>query len=362
MRPGLATSLRRERYFIAAFIALSLCSASAALAYWLLAALRLAPRGELASYLSVSVLSSVLIMGTLILLVAMNGARLTTRRRSVLSILSEAMAQIAEGDFETGLPESLKGRDFSEKLAVDGMRAMTEALRNLDDMRTRFVSDVSHEIRSPLASIRGFAQILKDEGLPPDRRRAYLDIIEAESVRLSRLGDDLLKLSALDSKAQAVERSAYRLDAQLRSALVACEPQWSGKGLEVEAELESVEVEADEALLGLVWGNLLGNAIKFTQAGGRIALRCRSSEDSAVVRCSDTGIGIAPEDLPFVFDRFYKADRSRGSGEGSGLGLAIAKTIVELHGGLLRVESAGLGKGAAFEATLPLRAPLKGAP
>jgi two-component system, OmpR family, phosphate regulon sensor histidine kinase PhoR len=127
-----------------------------------------------------------------------------------------------------------------------------------------------------------------------------------ESDRLSRLGDNLLKLSDLDSRSQDIERSDFKLDTQLRSVIVAYEPQWSRKDIAVEAKLEAVALAADEGLLRQVWGNLLHNAIKFTPAGGRIAVCCRAEGGSAIVVVADTGIGIGTEDLDFVFDRFSR--------------------------------------------------------
>jgi signal transduction histidine kinase len=314
------------------------------------------------SYLAVTMLSFAIFFAFLILIRMLIFARSRPRRRGVLAFLTEAMRRIASGDFEiggfeVGLPVELPAGSNLEKTAMNSLGEMTEALKKMDEMRRDFVSNVSHEIQSPLTSIRGFAQILRDEGLSSEQRRGYLEIIERESERLARLGDSLLKLSALDSGTQDIKRLDFRLDAQLRSVIVACEPLWRAKGIGVEAELEPLGVAADEELLRQVWDNLLHNAIKFTQTGGRIDVSCRAEREDAIVVIADTGIGIAAEDIAFVFDRFFKADRSRSFAEsdGNGLGLSIAQRIVERHGGRLLVESDGLGKGAVFWASVPLK-------
>jgi signal transduction histidine kinase len=352
----------RLRLAIAILCISALCVASTFAAYGLLvlaAGTEPSSRGGPLSYVVVSLAAFSIVVCVIVALAVRARSHGLPRSRPILAALSEAMARIASGDLSAAPPEGLRVRDGLEERLMSGLQRMTDSLRKMDEMRTRFVADVSHEMQSPLASIHSFSQILRDEGLPPERRDSYLDIIEFESGRLSRLGENLLKLSALDSRAREVERSRFRLDAQLRSVVVACEPQARDKALSVEAELEDVTIEADEELLAQAWTNILCNAIKFTPAGGRIAVSCRAEAGSATIVFSDDGIGISAEDLPRVFDRFFKADRSRGSeaGSGSGLGLAIARSIVELHGGELAAASRGLGLGSAFEASLPLANP-----
>ncbi|WP_025699328.1 sensor histidine kinase, partial [Paenibacillus durus] len=217
-----------------------------------------------------------------------------------------------------------------------------------------FISNVSHEIQSPLTSIRGFARALRREDLSRETREHYLDIIEAESARLSGLSDSLLKLSVLESGSFPLEAKPYRLDKQLRNILLACEPQWMGKGIEVEAELAEVTVTGAEDLLSQVWNNLLHNSIKFTPPGGKVMITARLIGTEAEVVVSDTGAGISKEDLPRIFERFYKADKARSAGAGgSGLGLSLVKKIVDLHLGEVRAESR-LGEGTEIIVTLPL--------
>ncbi|WP_224240081.1 sensor histidine kinase [Hyalangium gracile] len=284
---------------------------------------------------------------------------LVGRRLDFFHLMSDALSRIARGDFSVNVPLDRVGENapanLFRKVAVD-LNQMAEALQRMETMRQEFISNVSHEIQSPLTSIRGFAQALREGGLPEETRQHYLATIEAESRRLSRLSENLLRLSSLDSKAHAPAPKRYRLDTQLRDVVLAAEPQWTGKGIDVEADLEAVLQSADEDMLNQVWTNLVHNAIKFTPPGGKIGIALRLEDGHSVVRLSDSGIGIAPEDLPFVFDRFYKADKSRSrvdASGGSGLGLSIARKIVELHGGHIEARSEGLGRGSCFTVSLP---------
>jgi two-component system, OmpR family, phosphate regulon sensor histidine kinase PhoR len=227
-------------------------------------------------------------------------------------------------------------------------------LGQMENMRQEFISNVSHEIQSPLTSIRGFAQALRDDQLSPAERHHYLEIIETESKRLSRLTDDLLKLSSLDAEQVKFEPQPYRLDKQIRSVILTCEPQWRDKSIEVEASLDEITINADADLLNQVWMNLLHNSIKFTPASGAISVSLHPQGERVEFRIADSGIGISPEEQVHIFERFYKADKSRTrSAGGSGLGLAIVKKIVDLHHGTIDLASE-VGKGTTFTISLPL--------
>ncbi|SFJ71811.1 sensor histidine kinase [Thermoflavimicrobium dichotomicum] len=222
-------------------------------------------------------------------------------------------------------------------------------------MRQDFVSNVSHEIQSPLTSIRGYSQILKEEAITEKERREYLDIIQQEIERLSRLSENLLKLAALESNHPPFHPKPYLLDEQLRRVVVFMEPQWSKKHLELDLSLERVEVVADQDQLNQVWLNLLGNSIKFTPEGGRIGIQLTADDLQVVVQVTDTGVGIPPEAQSRIFERFYTGDPARDRRKsGNGLGLSIAKKIVELHQGEILVASE-VGKGTTFTVKLPRR-------
>jgi signal transduction histidine kinase len=267
----------------------------------------------------------------------------------------DAMERISKGDFSIHLEDEPEGGMLRNLNA--SVNKMASELSQMENMRQEFVSNVSHEIQSPLTSIRGFAEVLQNDQLTPAERRHYLEIIETESRRLSRLADDLLKLASLESDEVKLELAAYALDKQLRSVVLVCEPQWSGKQINIEVDLANVTVLADADLMNQVWLNLLTNSIKFTPAGGSITLKLTEQGDNAIFSIADSGIGIAKEEMVHIFERFYKADKSRTrTKEGSGLGLSIVKRIVEMHHGSIDVESTP-DKGTTFTVSLPLQHP-----
>jgi two-component system, OmpR family, phosphate regulon sensor histidine kinase PhoR len=264
----------------------------------------------------------------------------------------EAMGRIAKGDFDVRLGDGLRDDRVMGGL-VESVNQMALELGQMEEMRQEFISNVSHEIQSPLTSIRGFAVALQSDDLSPEERAHYVGIIETESTRLSRLTDDLLKLASLESRQAKFEPKTYRLDKQIRNLVLACEPQWAGKGLEMDVSLEEASVTGDEDLLSQVWINLIHNGIKFTPGGGCISVGLRQDDGLVKVEVRDTGVGISEEDQARVFERFYKADKSRDRSKGgSGLGLSIARRIVEMHGGTIGLESRG-GEGTTFRVSLP---------
>jgi two-component system phosphate regulon sensor histidine kinase PhoR len=234
------------------------------------------------------------------------------------------------------------------------VRQMAVELNQMEHLRQDFISNVSHEIQSPLTSIRGFARLLRSDELGASDRLHYLSVIESESMRLSRMTDNMLKLAALETLNSPQESRLYRLDKQIRAQILACEPQWGAKGLDLEVSIEDeIEILASEDLLSQVWSNLLHNSIKFTPEGGRITIAAHAGESGIDCRISDTGIGIPEESQSRIFERFYKVDQSRErSNAGSGLGLAIVKKIVELHHGTINVQSR-VGAGTTVIVSLP---------
>ncbi|MDR3322153.1 MAG: HAMP domain-containing histidine kinase [Synergistaceae bacterium] len=270
--------------------------------------------------------------------------------KRLLAETIDAFDRIASGDFDVFIQPKKYGH-FGE--LVDKINKMASELGSMEHLRQEFISNVSHEIQSPLTSIRGFAELLKKGDLPGELKNHYLDVIEAESRRLSSLSDNLLKLSSLEDGASALSLQEYRLDTQIENIALTLEPQWSAKKLQVEAELDKLPLSGDPELLSQVWINLIHNAVKFTPEGGKILITLRQAGDGVCCRISDTGMGIAPEDAPHVFERFYKADKARGrSLGGSGLGLSIAKKIVELHGGRIELESSP-ELGSTFSVYIP---------
>lgn len=264
--------------------------------------------------------------------------------------LNEATKSMAKGNFDVELPTNRK--DEIGVLSVS-FNQMAKELGKLDRMRRDFVSNVSHEIGTPLTSIIGFTKALKQKQLNEESRLRYLTIIEEESERLSRLSQNLLRLSRLQHDKQPLKVSTFRLDEQLRSVIIALEPHWAAKEIEIDLNLEPLTVQADEDLLSQVWINLLSNSIKFTPVNGKIQIDAITKDSQKTVSISDNGIGIPEEEQMDIFKPFHKVDRARNSSvKGNGLGLSIVKQIIDMHQGRIQV-SGKLGTGATFEVTLP---------
>ncbi|OAB25387.1 two-component sensor histidine kinase [Paenibacillus macquariensis subsp. defensor] len=289
-----------------------------------------------------------LLIGSLCILIA---ARYLVKP---IQTLTHATKRLAKGDFDV---EIRTKRVDEMGTLTQSFNVMAAELKQLEQMRQDFVSNVSHEIQTPLTSISGFALALKNTNLVAESdRNYYLDIIISESSRLSRLSDNLLALASLDSEHHPFEAMTYNLDEQIRQIVVTCEPQWLAKGIQIDLEMpDAVKITADCDELNQVWMNLLGNSIKFTPSGGHIEIRMTHSMNEILFTITDSGIGIAPEQLDYVFERFYKTDMSRNRNiGGNGLGLAIAKKIVTLHRGSIEMKSQ-VGVGTTVVVHLPIR-------
>ncbi|MDQ6419473.1 HAMP domain-containing sensor histidine kinase [Paenibacillus sp. LHD-117] len=267
-----------------------------------------------------------------------------------LKALEAATERIAGGNYRMEL--NMSRNDEIGDLARHFSR-MAQSLERLDEMRQQFVANVSHEFQTPVTSIQGFTQAILNGETSPEEEREYLSIIHEESKRLSSLSKGLLTLAALDRETGLPKRDKFRLDEQLRQVLIVTEWQWSQKSLDIELDLPEVTVSGDEGLMYQVWMNLISNSIKFCRPGDRIVLDIADGREGIVVTVTDTGIGIPASDLPYLFDRFYKADKARNRAvAGSGLGLSIARRIIELHEGRIDVTSVP-GSGTSFSVTLP---------
>lgn len=284
---------------------------------------------------------------------SMNGG---PRRRESFSLVIDAMKQISKGNYNIKLEHELKhGKNHPFGQFVEGINDMAIELNEMEKMRQEFISNVSHEIQSPLASISGFAKVLKRGELTEAEREHYLNIIETESLRLARLSDNLLKLTSIESDHHPFEVKAYRLDQQIRKIILSCEPQWVEKSLVLDVSLDEVEIFADEELLSQVWVNFIHNSIKFTPNGGKLIIGLQQHAEQVEVTIADTGIGICEDELDQIFERFYKTDKSRNrTASGSGLGLSIAKEIIGIHKGSVSVQSK-VAEGTVFTITLPIK-------
>lgn len=274
------------------------------------------------------------------------------RQRNYWNTIVNALSRIAKGDFTVKLDLKTDEDQFGQ--LIHGINHMAVELGEMERMRQEFISNVSHEIQSPLTSINGFAKALKNIDLPEDKRQHYLAIIEMESNRLSKISDNLLKLTSLESQHHPFEPRHYRLDKQLRNVVLTLEPNWLVKNIDMDLQLENISVMADEDLMNQVWMNLLSNSIKFTPAAGTITISMTKQMDAITINIHDNGIGLTVEQQKHVFERFYKADQSRTADNGgSGLGLSIVKKIIDMHNGTITVESIP-AEFTTFFVTLPL--------
>lgn len=275
------------------------------------------------------------------------GMAFSGRIASPIARLRKATQQVAQGDFTVRVAAS--GRDELSCL-MKNFNDMVEALARNEYLQKDFISNVSHELKTPIASILGFARLLQSEGLDEATRREYVDIIADESQRLSHLSQNLLRLSSLD-RVPVTEAKPYALDEQLRRMVVQLEPTWESKAINWELDLSPTTVTAHDELLAEVWINLLANAIKFSSQDGVIQIICYAT-DQVYVEITDHGCGMDKDTMSRIFERFYQGDTSH-SREGSGLGLCIVKKIIAQSGGEIHVRSTP-GKGATFRVALPL--------
>ncbi len=257
--------------------------------------------------------------------------------------LSKASKEVAKGNFDIYLYE--KGDDEISQLCHD-FNFMAKELKSIETLHKDFVSNVSHEFKTPITSIKGYASLIKKENMSMDQINEYSEIIIEESERLSLLSTNLLKLSELDSNIVTEHATEFKLDEQIRKSVLILEPLWFKKKISFDLELETVEITSDKDLLQEVWINLIQNAIKFSNPQGIIKIKLNKYDDVIKVFIEDYGSGIAEIDKGRIFERFYKGDKSH-SKDGNGLGLVIVKKIVELLNGKIYFESKE-GKGTVF--------------
>ncbi|MCU4987984.1 envelope stress sensor histidine kinase HitS [Bacillus cereus] len=288
----------------------------------------------------------------IVLIWVLIGVLMRPKREAMIWTIIEPIQKIAKGDFSVKIRNEEK-YDGEIGVLVKSINDMTDELNTMEKMRQEFVSNVSHEIQSPLTSIKGFARALQDINLPEEKRKHYLTIIETETTRLSKLSQNLLKLTLLESEEYTPERATYRLDQQLKQIVLNSEPLWAEKEIELDLDLDKVHITADQESMSQVWINLIHNSIKFTPSGGTISIKLKEYETLVEVRIRDSGIGISEEQKQHIFERFYKADSSRNRAYGgSGLGLAIVKKVLDLHQGEIKVESEE-GNGTEFIVCIP---------
>lgn len=271
-----------------------------------------------------------------------------------LQMISDATRKVAQGDFSIYITptHTIDKLDYLDMMIMD-INKMVEELGSIETLKTDFVSNVSHEMKTPIAVIKNSAQMLQLGTLSEEEKIEYAKNIDDAAGRLSDLITNILKLNKLDNQRIVPEVKNYNVCRQICECVLQFEDIWDEKEINLELEIEDAAmVRADESLLELVWNNLLSNAVKFTEPGGNITVRQVSEETCVKVSVSDTGCGMSQESMNHIFDKFYQGDTSH-SKEGNGLGLALVKRVLELMDGDVQVVSKE-GTGSTFTVILPV--------
>lgn len=260
----------------------------------------------------------------------------------------EATKAISRGDYSVRVSEEGEG-DLGELL--HSFNQMTAELGSTELMRNDFINTFSHEFKTPIVSIRGFARRLRSGNLTEQQREEYLQFIAEESERLSNLSSSVLLIAKYENQNLVTEQGSYDLDEQIRTCILRLESQWSAKNILFDLDLPRLPCRNNMEMMDHVWLNLIGNAVKFSHDGGTIHIRGKNEKNHITVWIRDEGIGIRPEHIPHIFDKFYQEDTAHASA-GNGLGLSLVHRIMELSGGEIQVESQE-GQGTTFCIRLP---------
>ena len=303
-------------------------------------------RAALKTFLNIFILS---LLCTLVVRVH----RKRTVERPVKRIL-EATEKIKKGNFETRI-EPLHGIDRMDEFdaIIEDLNQMAEELSSVETLRTDFIANVSHELKTPLAVIQNYGMMLQSPELSEEKRIAYAKSVTQASRRLADLISNILKLNKLENQQIFPEKKEFDLSEQLCECLLNFEDAWEKKNLEIMTDIEDrIMIYADPELLCLVWNNLFSNAIKFTKEHGRITVSLKIKEQHIIVCVEDTGCGISPEVGEHIFDKFYQGDTSHAA-QGNGLGLALVKRIMDIVNGEISVKSTP-GKGSVFQVSFEI--------
>lgn len=276
--------------------------------------------------------------------------RKRTVGRPVNDIL-EATDAIAAGDFSVKAePRHSLGYYNEFDCIIENVNKMAAELSKSAMLSSDFVSNVSHELKTPLAVIQNYAELLKSDGLSEEKRKEYAGVLAETSAKLTALVMNVLKLCKLENQEIKSEYEKVRLDEMLVQSVLSFEPLIDAKNLEIDCDVDETEAFTVPEYLEIVWNNIVSNAVKFTPSGGKIGVSLKTADGKAAVRISDTGCGISSDAGARIFDKFYQCDASHAK-EGNGLGLALVKKVIDVLGGEITVESEE-GVGTSFTVTL----------
>ena len=268
-----------------------------------------------------------------------------TVERPVKRIL-DATRKLTDGDFSVRI-EHLKAESRNEfDMIISNFNKMAKEFSGIETLRTDFIANISHELKTPLSVIQNYATILQAPELTEEKRLEHAKTIANASRKLSELITNILKLNKLENQQIFPNTKEYDLSEQLRECLLTFESTWETNSIDIKTDIDDVTVCADEELLSLVWNNLFSNAFKFTGGGGIVSVSLKEVGDFSVIKVTDSGIGIPPEIGNRIFEKFYQGDNSHAT-EGNGLGLSLVKRVVTIIGGEISVES-GVGHGSTF--------------
>lgn len=264
-----------------------------------------------------------------------------------VKIITEATEQIMQGDFSVRVrPMHGAGMEGFNQIGM-AINAMAAELSGTETLRTDFIANVSHELKTPLAVMGNYATMLQRPGITEDEKNEYAKAISEAARKLAQLITNILKLNKLENQQIFPQPKEFDLGEQLCECLLGFEDAWEAKNLEIETDIEDdVRIKSDPELLSLVWNNLISNAVKFTPDGGTIGLSLKTEDGSVVVQLRDTGCGMKPEVGQHIFEKFYQGDTSHAT-QGNGLGLALVKRVVDILSGEIGVQSV-YGTGSTF--------------
>ncbi len=286
-----------------------------------------------------------------ILFTAIDAIRRKFTTDKITKHIADAAGKVVEGDFSVRIaPVNQMGTDEKFNEIIECFNKMTEELSGVETLRTDFIANVSHEMKTPLAVMQNYGTLLQTPDLSEEKRMEYAKGVTDGAKRLADMMTNILKLNKLEKQQIYPKTQEYDLGEQLCECLLNFESVWEEKNIEIETEIaDEVKVNTDAELLSLVWNNLFSNAFKFTPDGGKVSLELATSEECAIVKVKDTGCGMAPEVGAHIFEKFYQGDTSHAT-QGNGLGLALVKRVVDILHGEISVEST-LGEGSTFTVT-----------